>query len=315
MEPTAATKNEDVCKPERHERNRRFLITVEPVMFLYTVYIAGATPLLQQYIYERVAENHNTTSKDLSNSSECSNNYSDPDYILHHVVQHETSLWMIYLSAVQIPISCVTTVILGGYSDKGGRKLGMFLPILGAFAKMGLCIVISIFNLPKEVLFAAFLAESLSGSFACVLMATFSYISDITTHSDRAIKIVILETAIGMGLIVGQLMTGYLIEAVGFTYSFAILTVVLLISILYVKFVVIETRHVPHSTSLCTTDHFSHVLKVLCHNDQKDRRWKLLLAMVLLALSSMVEFGFRDSQLLYVLDPPMCWNSVKVSYN
>ena len=44
-----------------------------------------------------------------------------------------------------------------------------------------------------NLVFVASVVEGLGGAFSCYLMAILSYLSDITTHEQRAMRIVILE--------------------------------------------------------------------------------------------------------------------------
>ena len=80
----------------------RFIVTVEPVSFVYILAFALKAPLLQQFIYEEISREYNFTSS--GNKSVCRADrawFHDGDnelQWLENKVQTITSHWLIYLN-------------------------------------------------------------------------------------------------------------------------------------------------------------------------------------------------------------------------
>ena len=290
------------------------LVTVEPIIFIYGMYLALSVPMTQQYVFARVALDYNSSISHLKNISTCVSNHSDPNYILHQNVQHDTSSWWAALNAVQLPFAFLATLFLGSYSDKGGRKLGLILPSVGAVLKTGLIICITYLELPKQVLLVAFVVEGVCGGFGTFLMSTFSYISDVTSHRNRALRIVIVESALGIGVVGGTLLFGLLPYA-GFLYLYILLAAMLLVMLLYVLFVLRESRVVVESPKIFSTEHVKQMVKVYTANDEHGRRWKLIISVGILLFGTMLEIGRGDVLLLFVQNTPLCWPNFLVSSN
>jgi PCFT/HCP family folate transporter-like MFS transporter 1/3 len=270
--------------------------------------------MAQQYVFARVALDYNSSIEELKNITTCASNRSDPNYILHQNVQHDVASWWATLNAIQLPCSCIATLLLGSYSDKGGRKLGFILPSVGALLKCGLLICITSLELPKEVLFAAFIVEGCFGGYATFLMSAFSYISDVTGHRNRALRIVIVETALGIGIIGGQLLFG-LLPSFGFMYLYILLAAIVFLMLLYVLLILRESRIVAERPKIFSTEYIKQMVRVYTTNDEYGRRWKLIIIAGILLFGSMMELGRMDVILLFVQNTPLCWGNALVSLN
>ena len=102
-------------------------ITVEPLGFAFTMFFAMLYPVTQQFLHAYIARQYNTSAAELGNASTCFVNHSDPIYETQQAVQHETSTWTAILNASILPFAFVSTLALGSYSDRGGRKLPMLV--------------------------------------------------------------------------------------------------------------------------------------------------------------------------------------------
>src|SRR6202021_1240201 len=85
--------DDEVGHPSVPRRRHRW-ITIEPVQFLYWVYMSGSVPLVSQFIHAQVELAHNTTHIVLPCTA-AHNNSSD--YQLANLIQSESSTWLLYL--------------------------------------------------------------------------------------------------------------------------------------------------------------------------------------------------------------------------
>ena len=87
----------------------RRLVTIEPVLFLFSLYFAGSVPLIDQFVESQLKQRYNFTVSDI----QCgvSFNYSTADQI-----KAEASTWLIYMNvAVMVLIVVLFDCIDFGY--------------------------------------------------------------------------------------------------------------------------------------------------------------------------------------------------------
>ena len=130
--------------------HRRYL-PPEPIMLLYFLSTMLATVVQQQFGYYRsclyiAGDRCNYTLYKNESQHVCEEN-SDVDQI---------QAYASYLGMAMNLCSCVPTIfmslILGPLSDYKGRKLAIFLPILGSFCYNIVNLAIDLFNLPPYYL-------------------------------------------------------------------------------------------------------------------------------------------------------------------
>lgn len=180
------------------------IITVEPVIFLYMFGTYLYFPLYQQYFLNRYSlDVLQNTSYLYTNETRCINksevnNYSLNNNTYDEVVTHNASNLFIYTSLANRILSIAVTMILGPLSDRYGRRLPMMLVAVGATLQglLGLAIVHFTLNMYLFILGGAI--AGLFGDFASVLMACFSYISDISSGRWRTVRIGLAESMIFM---------------------------------------------------------------------------------------------------------------------
>ena len=128
------------------------LITVEPALVSFFVAVTAGNPINQQYIYARFAEDFNYTAS-TENSTRCGTTEGVQDVDpLSTKVQAMASMWAIILIATDLLPSLVTTVVLGAYSDKAGRKKAMIPPAVGLTIRGLVSLMVVSFHLPIPVM-------------------------------------------------------------------------------------------------------------------------------------------------------------------
>ena len=295
-------------------RNKFFsLITVEPALLLYLLYKTGLGPVGEQYIYLRISEDMNMTSKD-STASVCHVNQSTTDYIKQQKIQSETSLWMIYFSISSMIPALMATVFIGGYTDNGGRKIGLISPIIGGIVQIYLLLCTEIFHLPIWFILIGGFLEGLSGGIAMFLMAAFSYISDKTSRSQRSLRIIILEMVIGCSSTISFLLSGYMIQTIGFLGTTLVLHVIVVLD-LCVVFMMPESLPANEHAKFWTLKHFKNSINVYTTDDTSGkRRLALLTSLLILFFLIPARLGTDSVQILFMLNRPLCWDSAFIGY-
>lgn len=216
-------------------------ITVEPVLFAFMLCTFLKLPVTQQLIFRKTCIN-------LYNKSFCSHNLTrgscgDGSNEAENAVQKSTSEWIFYNSVAHSIPSIVSSLLLGSWSDRFGRKVAIILPLIGLCIEglSGLLNVVFYEASPVHLLYGNILS-GMCGGFSAVLMALFSYIADITKDkSNRTLRIGLLESMTFIGGATGELLSGILIEGTGFMAPYIIILTLSFVTIAYVVFVIKES--------------------------------------------------------------------------
>ena len=286
------------------------LVTTELVLIIYSLYLAAAWPLTEQYIYAEVSNRNNFTDE-VKQALNCSfTNKSSPEFQLKQFVQSQATSYMIYQNVALLFPSFFVTIFLGGYSDKAGRKFAMIYPCIGALIRCIFCIIIIQLNLSLTWFFVASVMEGCFGGSAMFLMAAFSYITDITTEKNRSFRIVLLESCLGLGIASSQLALGYVIKSLGYMWPFVILGSLAFLDIIYITFCVPETVIPLDPVPLLRKEHILGTFHLYFKDDGKSRRWKLWVTLAIVFFCGLPELGSADTKNYHLFDTPLCWDSV-----
>ena len=289
----------------------RSIITVEPVVFLYFIGLISYMPTLQQYVYAELSRQYGFTPVSTDNCSQGSSDSSD----LENEVQSASSQFMMIMNAVCLPTGFLMTTFLGHYSDFRGRRLAMIMPCVGGALRAFLSMLVVYFQLNLYYLVGAAILESLFGGTMSIIMATFAYISDVSTSNTRSMRILIVEMGIGLGVATGTITTGYMIKLYGFLISFLFsLAAYTLNAIFCATYVKESVRPSSEPVRFFSVGHIRETIQIFTMDNGRNRRWKLLLLLFMVILQSTVDIGSSDVSTFFLLDSPLCFTSVLIGY-
>ena len=106
------------------ERSYR-LITVEPVLFIISLCYSSSLLLVDQYVF-RVLSLSFSYKESSTVSNEC-NNQSSEALKVQENVQSLSSIATLVFSGITAVLCLISSLLLGGYSDRSGRKLVLII--------------------------------------------------------------------------------------------------------------------------------------------------------------------------------------------
>lgn len=238
-------------------------ITVEPCMFMvitaYTLHNM-ASQNLQLEKACRVNLNFSTEICDtlILQDGEAHSDYErDTQQLLASALA-----WKTYLTA---SLSCLLALLVGSFSDKTGyRKLFLIAPTTGHILN-GINSMIHVYffyetSLEFFVLSGAII-EGLSGAWCILFMICFAYISSITSNKDRTFRIGLLVFCVTLASPIGTVLSGVLLNVLGYYGIIGIFTSINLISVLYTIFVIKDPKKSPEQQAVSVI--FSSNIKYL----------------------------------------------------
>ena len=295
-------------------------ITVEPVTFFYACAMILHTPVIQQYVYSRVAMSRGlAVSSYQSDATKCEFDASVDSYSYResrNTVQAESSLVHlgIVLSA-SVP-SILMALLLGAWSDKVGRKIVMLLPIIGGLVDTTCILIVMYANLPVYALFAGSFINGMCGFFTTMILAVFSYVADITEQSRRALRLGILEAIAFISGMISHLTSGWWIKHLGFKSPYWLILTLHSCNLVYVLWLLPETVEHPKKKKLkdlFDKEHFHRIVRLFT-NAELDKKWPLMGLMLASAFMMISSIGFGSVIVLYALDAPFCCSPIMIGY-
>ncbi|XP_046342965.1 solute carrier family 46 member 3-like [Haliotis rufescens] len=313
------TSQDDHCnvqeKPKSYVKDR---VTLTVVVMLYMCANTSVLPVYTQYIhsrYEDVYSNDaNSSTTPPSKPPHLAYANEDADEVQVRV-QQSTSYAIIKLSLCALIPPAFVNMVMGSYSDHIGRKVLFILPLLGCSCKYLVFISVVKFHLHLNFLILGVLLDGFSGSSSTFVLANMAYAADVTkTHATRTLAIVIADSSVSVAIALGQLMTGLLIENLGYFYPPIINTGLILLAIAIVTFGLTETVRESKVKNLSPVVHIKKVFGFYVNKSQDNKRCIFIASLVVFALINIGLSGRNTIETLYQLGRPFSWNPVQIGY-
>ncbi|KAK9536566.1 hypothetical protein VZT92_006339 [Zoarces viviparus] len=300
------------------------LYLVEPVVALYAFSCFLIYPLVQQYVYRRLwQELTNTPYPTSDNASRCADNSSSNHSSYHEEVQRQTSLFFLYSELFSTIPSLVATLMLVAYSDRGGRKVTIIIPLIGTLIYTLSFLAVSYCELNIYLLIVASLLSSPFGGLATFLGGCFAYIADLCDDDrQKTLRMAGVDMMIGLLSGVASISTGYFLRAAGFNWPFLTSALFQGLILLYVIFILEETvTKAPADSVILDGSPQRSAMKQTIYGvyymfERANRRSKTTLFLLILIFTSFCFAYVGGSSLvtLYELNKPLCWNEILIGY-
>ncbi|CAK8680146.1 proton-coupled folate transporter-like isoform X2 [Clavelina lepadiformis] len=312
-----------VVKKQQHEShpiNILRKITVEPIFLCCMVITVMYSTISSQYIYYRLSKNYGF--EDETKASECGlNNVTNTTRDLQNKVTAEANEWNLYLNIANFIPSFFTTVLIGGWGDRVGRRLPLICSFTGCVLLVAIYIVVVHLELDIFYLLIGQIVYGIGGGFSGILCSCYAYLADISTHEDRTVRVAIGEANLGLGSLFGNLVGGFWIAAQGFEPLLWFLLALTLSTIFYVVVILPEAVLQSEASvmsagqkfrSLFSCQVFVELWKFLSQNWNRTR--KLLGVVFCFVLQIIIFAGVQDTIVIFVLSPPFYWSSTLIGY-
>nr|XP_019952946.1 PREDICTED: solute carrier family 46 member 3 [Paralichthys olivaceus] len=299
------------------------LFLVEPVVALYAFSSFLIYPLMQQYVYRRLWEDlTNTTYPTSDNTSRCADNSSNHSSY-NEEVQRQASLFSLYTELFSTIPSMIVTLMLVAYSDRGGRKIAIIMPLIGTLIYTLAFLTVSYFELSIYLLIGSSLVSSLFGGLGTFLGGCFAYVADLCEDGQqKTLRMAGLDMMIGLLAGVASIATGYFLRAAGFNWPFLTSALIQILILLYAIFILEETVKRPPADAVIQegSPQRSALKQMICGvydmYTGAGRRCKIVLALLMLIFTSFsfAYVGGISLMTLYTLNKPLCWTEILIGY-
>lgn len=238
-------------------------------------------------------------------------------------IQAEASYWLIVTNVTMtVPAILSVFFFMGPWGDKVDRKIPLLFPCAGAFL-YGISNLVNAHFLSWSILMLipGLILNGLCGGYGTMLMASYSYITHITTESNRMVRVGIVGAMIYMAATISVFISGLLVQLIGHVNVFVIVCACMGAGFLYgvciLQSVVSEEQDEKEGKSWyekfvlnTVQDTWAFLVR------PRDNNQKLLLALeiIILNIVHMCTTGENDILFLYLKRAPRSFTRAQYGY-
>ncbi|XP_047236004.1 solute carrier family 46 member 3 [Girardinichthys multiradiatus] len=301
------------------------LYLVEPVVALYAFSSFLIYPLVQQYVYRRLWQQlTNTTYPVSDNTSRCAPSNSSSNHTnFHKEVQKQASIFSLYSELLSTAPSLIVTLLLVAYSDRGGRKITIIMPLIGMLIYTTTFLTVSFFELNVYLLIGSSFLSAMFGGISTFLGGCFAYIADLCQDDrQKTLRMAGVDMMIGLLSGLAAISTGYFLRAAGFNWPFLTSALCQCLILIYAVFILEETvKKTPANGSNLDGSPQRPSLRQLIFGlcqifARASYRCKTVLALLMIIFTSFIfaYVGGISLVTLYELNEPLCWTEILIGY-
>ncbi|XP_054706591.1 uncharacterized protein LOC129216401 [Uloborus diversus] len=216
---------------------------IELLIFIYMFSYAIRMVSQATIIMDKVCVVHFNHSK-----SFCENISFYPEY-KSEVVKSFNNYTLGQNFLVYLP-SAILVIFVGSWSDKYSRKVPLIVAFAGMIIDDALMTIFAVFLYTRaELLYTAAFFSGFSGSNIVVMAVAYSYVSDVSSVSNRTMKYTLFNAAYGISMPLGVIVSGYIFMFYGYVTIFSIATVGHVLSLVWLIFMIKETKGLENKES------------------------------------------------------------------
>lgn len=203
---------------------KRFAVTMEFPLFVVMMGMSLCGAALSNILLYRTCVHSLHYSVDECRPFLSMDKSNETRHLEAEVQRYATSVGTIR-GMIEAVVPAVLSFFLGVWSDTHGRKPLIVWPLFGITMSAGLMVVYSMMDSlgPWWFILTA-IPYSLTGGFTIFFTGAFCYLSDITSSEDRSIRMTIMQASVGLGSVIGSLLSSHVLRLVGNVYLLLIAT-------------------------------------------------------------------------------------------
>jgi MFS family permease len=315
--PTGSSEKDSTEDDQFKSLSRRKYL-IGPITFLHLLGFSiynGTTTLY--YPYKIGKDLFPNTSTEREKSSICNSNINTTDTDNGKIIQSEVATYLIYI-AICVGIPCIfANLFFGSISDRFETKRMLLIPAIGTLASQLLMLIFMYFNVK---LYYFLIPQSIGGfvgeTFA-LIQFTLSYASKLTRNGQqRTVAMGVMEIFIGMGILLGGIIAGYIIQSAGYLWSVAISSLIILCNLILIFQLpeIIKKKTKTPWRFLDLLKSFQKSMQFYYSKSYSGLRWKYNIGLAILIVGWMTVIGRNNTEVLYIISPPFCLNPVDVGW-
>lgn len=217
--------------------------------------------------------------------------------------QAASSSFFLIHSIISAVASMISSFPLGRIADRQGPKVFLVVPQMGSLIGMCFLVVFLVHNLPVEFLFLGSMVYGLSGGPPAYWAGVVALASLSSKQKHRTLKLNVVDLCVGIAGVLGGLLSGYVYQ-IGHRGLVLLMTAMLFTAaaLFHAVFLLSSSRQKSDEKE-----------RLLSSGERMDKvAVGLLMSAIVLFDLGMI--GAENVLTLYVLKPPLSWDSVWAGY-
>ncbi|CAG0914202.1 unnamed protein product [Notodromas monacha] len=276
-------------------------VSVEPVCFVIALAVFAEMLIIQNLTLYKICR------LDFSFPANVCRHLSDPEnHDAQSVVQPAASRFLILKSAVEHAAPFISSLYLGSWSDRFGRRWLLLLMLTGLLLDEVGHLVNSIWldvTSKEYILLFSSVPYSLGGGFVALRVSVFSYIADVSSTETRTMRLALLDAAFCLAGPLGNFLGSVLFSKFDFEGVFIVtILLTLLAGFMTLVFMrsdshlisrdsAIEREKLSTCKALFGVEHVRESLSVFARRRERDKHWIIWLQCFVIVVSSIAGSG------------------------
>ncbi|KAG8177115.1 hypothetical protein JTE90_008224 [Oedothorax gibbosus] len=223
-------------------------------------------------------------------------------------VEKLSNNYLVAHNLIQTLPACIVIVFISTWSDIYGRKVPLVIIIVGlALEGLSIAICAAFFKNSIWLILVTAAFTGLSGGLSSATSIAYSYVSDISTTSQRTLKYALMDLVSGISYTLGQLSGGWLYTYSGYVPAMVLSASGNLLALVTVVFVLKETRGLENADkwpaklkSLFSCKSVIEGIKATVESRPNRGRTKMFLLILGLTMTTLSYSTTSDINFLYV---------------
>lgn len=205
-------------------------ITVEPALLFHSVSYGIEGVFKTNMILDKTCTIQLQYGQDICDNLNSGNYGKEQDS-----VQSMTNDYVLYCQWIEFLPAVFMMVLLGAWGDIYGRKIPLFLPLLGSTLKaLGLALNAHWWHLPPFYILLSYIPYGLTGNMMAIFMAASAYIGEESGQRSRTTRLSLLNITMFVCIPVGHAVGMYLFNHGGYVLVFGAEFLISSLSVLYI---------------------------------------------------------------------------------
>ncbi|XP_073978483.1 probable peptidoglycan muropeptide transporter SLC46 isoform X2 [Rhodnius prolixus] len=228
------------------------------------------------------------------------------------IIQPYTARIIMGKSLIEATFPAILSLFIGSWTDGNKkRKPFIILPLIGFTMVYAFWLIFMYFPIPPIYFLLAVLPYSLSGGLISLFTCAYCYLSDVTTESNRAFRMTVLNVSLTIGMLSGYLVSTEIYKTVHTNVNFVLfgtslccMILILMYTIFLLPEIVINTEEIEISEerrskkSFFSISHIKESLAVLLKNRPSNGRALLILLTAIIVIDILVFQGESNFKFL-----------------
>ena len=271
---------------------------------------------INEYIHHRLKETMVTNTSSSLDTSGCSAiNKSSELYKNLTKVQQDAAQFVMYCNLAEYIPAFFSSLIFTAFTDRFGRKRVIIMSVAGILLSRGLILAVIYTKQSLTYFILAYAIEGCTGAFYTFFSSSCSAIADLLEDKkQRVLGVIGLEFTTMLSISISGVLSGIMVEGLGYTYTSIICTGVLSLALLFAILLPETLRKENRTNPGSVIEILKRPFEFYSSSAFKGKRLMFSLFVTAFGVAELASLNRTSLETVYFLGTPFCWSPKKIGY-